>query len=336
MVKDSDSSRPAGRRGLRLALFALLLLPGLAGFGHTAAAFCAGQHPGGVAPAIVRPQLAAETRELCFREFAVIHSGISRTPLAVAEHLTRAQVQAARKIGRENNFHDEDALPPEHRARLGDYARSGFDRGHMAPSGDMPTPEAQAESFSLANMVPQHPGSNRCLWEGIESSVRELAMQDGEVWILTGPIFEGGNLQRLNGRVLVPTSLYKAIYVPSRQQAGAYVAPNAPGMEWRAVSLAELRGLTGIDAFPSLPKAVQDRAMTLPEPKPSNVRGSCDREGAAVASTQPRGGSSGRGHAAPQGGGGQGMSTGGIVSLVLAALFALGAGVVLYRILGRR
>ncbi|WP_407927568.1 DNA/RNA non-specific endonuclease [Belnapia mucosa] len=58
--------------------------------------------------------------------------------------------------------------------------RSGFDRGHMAPSGDMAPLEGQAESFSLANLVPQNPGSNRCLWEGTESAVRELALQEGE------------------------------------------------------------------------------------------------------------------------------------------------------------
>ncbi|MBL6458967.1 DNA/RNA non-specific endonuclease [Belnapia sp. T6] len=50
----------------------------------------------------------------------------------------------------------------------------------MAPSGDMAPLEGQAESFSLANLVPQNPGSNRCLWEGTESAVRELALQEGE------------------------------------------------------------------------------------------------------------------------------------------------------------
>jgi endonuclease G, mitochondrial len=38
-------------------------------------------------------------------------------------------------------------------------------------------------------MVPQDPGSNRCLWEGIESAVRDLATREGEVFVLTGPIF---------------------------------------------------------------------------------------------------------------------------------------------------
>lgn len=322
---------------MRRLVFILLVLAGtagLAGAGDGAPTACPRHYPGGVAPDILRPQLAAETRELCFREYAVIHSGVSRTPLAAAERLTRARVRAARALERENAFHEEERLPPEHRARLADYARSGFDRGHMAPSGDMSTPEAQAESFSLANMVPQDPASNRCLWEGIESAVRELAMREGEVWVLTGPIFEGETLRRLNGRVLVPTSLYKAVYVPSRRGAAAYVAPNAPGMEWRVVSLAELRELTGIEAFPSLPPELRERAMRLPEPKPSNIGGACERGGMVVASGGGRspGGRAGSAPAADDGG----WELGGDLLLVLAALAAVLAGVLLYRVLGRR
>jgi endonuclease G len=124
---------------------------------------CPEHFASGKAPDIVRPALAAQVSALCFEGYAVLHSGVSRTPLAVAEHLTRARMAAAREIRREVNFHEEE------RARLADYARSGFDRGHMAPAGDMGTATSMAESFSLANMVPQNPGSNRCLWEGIES-----------------------------------------------------------------------------------------------------------------------------------------------------------------------
>ena len=248
---------------------------------------CPRHHPGGVAPDITRPALAAQVRELCFDGYAVLHSGVSRTPLAAAEHLTRRRIQQAREMERDDAFHAEARLPEDERARLVDYARSGFDRGHMVPSGDMPVASAQQQSFSLANMVPQNPGSNRCLWEGIERAVRDLAVDEGAVWVLTGPVFEGANLQRLNGRVLVPTSLYKALYLPGRQEAGAYLAPNAPGLAWQAVSLDRLREVAGLDAFPSLPAAVKARAMALPEPQPSNIRGSCDNQPPVVASAEP-------------------------------------------------
>ena len=281
----------AARGGLLASLVTALLLgpaaPAGAAPAEAAPSTCARHYPGGAAPDIIRPALAAEVRELCFEAFAVLHSGVSRTPLAAAEHLTRRSVQQAADLERDSSFHAEARPPEDERARLVDYARSGFDRGHLAPSGDMPTDTAQQEGFSLANIVPQDPGSNRCLWEGIESTVRELAANEGEAWVLTGPIFEGAELRRLNERVLVPTSLFKAVYMPGRRQAGAYVAPNAPGLTWQAVSLDALREIAGLDAFPSLPAAVKARAMALPEPQPSNIRGSCDDQPPMVASAEP-------------------------------------------------
>ena len=301
-----------------------------------AASACPEHHPGGVAPDVVRPSLAAKTRELCFEGYAVLHSGVSRTTLAAAEHLTRRRILAARQQQRDDAFHAEERLPEDERARLADYARSGFDRGHMAPSGDMPTSSAQAESFSLANMVPQNPGSNRCLWEGIESTVRALAVDEGEVWVLTGPVFEGTNLQRLNGRVLVPTSLYKAVYLPARGEAGAYVAPNEPGLVWRAVSLDELRELAGLDAFPALPASVKARALSLPEPRPSNVRGSCNTQPDLAANDRPQAPSRPSSAPSPPPTPQTSWWSEGKLGIILAGVFAVVMLIALYRVLGRR
>jgi len=222
----------------------------------------------GTAPDLANPKLASRVRELCYSEFAVLHSGVTRTPLWSAEHLTRAQVDAARVLDREGTFHPDPHLPKRERAELTDYARSGFDRGHMAPSGDMPDRQAQQESFSLANIVPQNPDNNRDLWSDIEAVARTLARREGEIYVVTGPIFQGEDLQQLNERVLVPTHVFKAIYVPRRQKAGAYVAPNAPGDAWKAVSIAALEQLTGIDVFPALPAEIKITAMALPNPDP--------------------------------------------------------------------
>lgn len=74
-----------------------------------------------------------------------------------------------------NAFHPGERLPPADTAQPEDYRRSGFARRHMTPSGDMPGPEAQEQSFSLANMVPRTAALNRGAWEGVESTVRHLA-----------------------------------------------------------------------------------------------------------------------------------------------------------------
>lgn len=224
------------------------------------------------APIVLNKNLAQKTREIKYEEFAVLHSGVSRTPLWSAEHLTATQVDAARTLKRRNAFHADPQLPPDERAELNDYARSGFDRGHMAPSGDMPTQTAQQESFSLANMVPQNPKNNQTLWLAIEEATRVEAESDGELYIVTGPLFEGQDLERINGRVLVPTAVFKAIYNPVIRKGAAYVTSNAPGMLYQTLSIADLEKRSGINLFPTLPQTVKLVKMQLPAPIPRGAR----------------------------------------------------------------
>lgn len=249
------------RTCLALAL-ALLLQPWAAQATPTLCPehFAAGQPPG-----LLNPRLEADARALCYHAFAVLHSAATRTPLYAAERLTTARIHAARRTPRDSEFHAEPALPPHERADLADYARSDFDRGHMAPSGDMPDAHSQQESFSLANMVPQDPGLNRGLWERIESAVRDLAVRRGEIFVVTGPIFQGERLATV-GDVVVPTHVFKAVLDPRRGAAGAYVAPNTGEAVWQAVSVAQLAGLTGIDVFPGLTRRARAGIMRLPVP----------------------------------------------------------------------
>jgi endonuclease G len=255
-------------RFVSLAFVALGLLSGC-GQEH---AGCPEHFSEGKPPLVVKPSLARETRALCYEAFATLHSGVSRTPLWSAERLTPISLAQAIAVKRNDRFHAEERLPLSERAELRDYVRSGYDRGHMAPAGDMPTETAQHESFSLANIVPQHPKNNQILWQGIEEATRTLALEAGELFVVTGPLFEGESLQRLGGRVLIPTAVFKAIYVPKARRAAAYVAPNAPGMQYQTLSIAELEARSGIDVFPALPPEVKADKMELPEPTPRGPR----------------------------------------------------------------
>jgi endonuclease G, mitochondrial len=225
---------------------------------------CPQHFAAGRRPDLTNPKLAQGAVPLCFLGFAVLFSGLARTPLYAAEHLTAARLAEAQAVDRVDAFHPEEALPPDVRSELADYVGSGYDRGHMAPSGDMPDAEAQRQSFSLANIVPQDPQDNRGLWSDIEQAVRRLARTRGEIYVVTGPIFEGGTLASLKGRVLVPTRLFKAVYDPASRTAAAYVAENAPGRAWRAVAMDALRADAGIDPFPG---AAVDGVLRLPAPE---------------------------------------------------------------------
>jgi endonuclease G len=125
---------------------------------------------------------------------------------------------------------------------------------------------AQFQSFSLANMIPQHPCNNEVLWETIESGVRAFVLARNEVYVVTGPIFEGGSLQSIGNGVVVPTKVFKAIYVPALDKAGAYLAENTDNMDWQSISIERLQTLTGVDAFPAISKSVKTDGMGLPLP----------------------------------------------------------------------
>ncbi|MFC4236532.1 DNA/RNA non-specific endonuclease [Thalassospira xianhensis] len=252
----------------RISAAAILVAATLVSISGASAAptACPSHYVNGEAPDIINQKLAPKTREVCFEAFGVLHSGITRTPLFSAEYLTVARLSDARGDERNDTFHEEQRLPEDERSELSDYKRSGWDRGHLAPSADMPDPETQHESFSMANMIPQAPNNNRGVWANIERAVRELTFNTGEVYVVSGPAFIGSRLETLKRRVVIPTHVWKAVYVPSQNMASAYLTVNASGSEWQEISIQDLAEMTGIDPFPSLTSAVKQQLVDLPDP----------------------------------------------------------------------
>jgi endonuclease G len=215
--------------------------------------------PDGRFPALTNARMAPQTRLLCYSDFAVLHSGITHGPLWSAEHLTREHLEAAKDMTRTNRFFEDSRLPDGEGATLADYKRSGFDRGHMSPAGNRWNRKAMAESFSLANIVPQNRENNQHLWAHIESAVRQLATRYGEAWVVTGPLFTSAQLQTIGAsRVFVPTQIFKVVYVPSQRIAFAIVADNTSASHYDVRSVRALEAASGI-SFPGIPESVAQK-----------------------------------------------------------------------------
>lgn len=202
-------------------------------------------------PPAVTP--APRRRELCYEAFAVLHDGSTRTPLYVAQRLNRRTIEAADEK-RKDKFFADARLPAAERAELDDYKRSGYSRGHMAPAGDMATPTSMAQSFSLANMVPQDIQHNGGAWAKIEQDTRRYVLRaKGDVYVLTGPVFTASSPSIGRNGVKVPTYLYKLVYDASTQRAWAHWQANREGERVSTpISYEELVKRTGISFFPNL------------------------------------------------------------------------------------
>jgi endonuclease G len=97
-------------------------------------------------------------------------------------------------------------------AQPDDYAGTGYDRGHLAPDGDMSwDDQVEFESFLMTNMSPQAGSLNRGAWKLLETSVRGWAVQQNRSFtVMAGNIYGPGNKTIGNG-VVVPHALYKIV-----------------------------------------------------------------------------------------------------------------------------
>lgn len=224
---------------------------------------CLDQFYRDVPPYLMKESLNKHSYPLCFNGFNVMYSGVSKTPLWVAEALTPERL--SKKIPREDNFHEESRVDDAHRAMLSDYRASGYDRGHMAPNADMPTADAQFDSFSLANMVPQAPKNNQQVWRELEEATRAVVTkQKQDVYVVTGPVFSGKKLKTIGKGVIVPTATYKAVYMPKTGAIGAYYAPNNNSLQVKVVSVCYLEEQLGINLFPQLTEEQKRNTYNLP------------------------------------------------------------------------
>lgn len=158
-------------------------------------------------PTRARPE-AAPLKRLDHRFFVIHYDERFRLPQFVVYQLTREQL-LHHHARRANRFFADPLLTGP--VRNEDYARTGYDRGHMAPAGDFSFDQrANNETFVLSNMAPQRAGLNRIAWKALEEQVRRWACGEEKVTVITGPVLKPG-LPRLKSGLPVPEKFFKVV-----------------------------------------------------------------------------------------------------------------------------
>lgn len=168
-----------------------------------------------------------------------------KNPYWVAEHITPASLAIKGADRKHSVFVEDQSIPEKFRAKLKDYFRSGYDRGHQVPAADAKWSQtAMDDTFALSNMCPQvGEGFNRDYWAHFEDFCRRLTNHYPSVRIVTGPLYlpkrDADGKWKVSYEVIgnppnvaVPTHFYKVIFAEDGKPGGsvslgAFVLPNA-------------------------------------------------------------------------------------------------------------
>jgi endonuclease G len=151
-----------------------------------------------------------------------------------------------------------------------DFTRTGYDRGHLVPSGDFKCcQDLMEDTFWVSNLIPQDPDCNRHTWNNLEQQTRNWSRKKNRLYVFTGPILEPG-LKKIGqyNRISVPERLYKVIFFLDESniensQVKAFLLPNkselGPNFNLFKASVDEIEQASGLDFLAPLPDALEKR-----------------------------------------------------------------------------
>lgn len=218
-------------------------------------------------------QNGASSQVIVYTGHTLSYNSATRLPNWVAYELTAQEAQGENP--RKDKFaRDSQVRGPQ--ADKEDYRNSGWDRGHMAPAGDMKwSTQAMDETYYFTNICPQNHELNAGDWKELEEQCRKWAVKYGSLHIVCGPVVEKNSHGKIGAnKVVVPDKFYKVILIPkggqyhgvgfifdnpSRRKSKISSKPpvNRP-LQSYAVTIDEVERIAGIDFFPSLPAELQE------------------------------------------------------------------------------
>lgn len=173
---------------------------------------------------------------------------------------------------RQDNFRQDGGLPTGvYQVTPNDYRNSGFDRGHIVPSGDRTrSVRDNTATFLMTNILPQAPENNRGVWRELEEYSRDWVYQlDYTLLVMAGGYGEQTRLAA--GKIVVPSRLWKIIVMLEPGQTLSDIDEDTPVVaidipnrntvqaDWRTyqTTVDRIELATGYDFLTAVPTPVQ-------------------------------------------------------------------------------
>lgn len=167
-------------------------------------------------------------------------------------------------VKRKNSFRPDPEIVGGS-ATLADYKRSGYDRGHLAPSKAFSfSKEAMKTTYFMSNMSPQLPGFNRDIWRKLEAKIYALSKDSDSLYVVTGPILDNILGSIGENKVSIPRAYYKTVvkFKDGNINGIGFLLKNEKNRAsfWDfSTSIDSIESVTGIDFYYQFDAALQDR-----------------------------------------------------------------------------
>lgn len=231
---------------------------------------CATRPPVAVKPVVKEETIKrpADVIMIDHKYFKIAYNQSKRLAEYVTYQLTANQL-TSKSAERNNKFIPDPYLVDNNIPYVvtAEYAKSGYDRGHLAPSADFAwNQDANNMTFVMSNMAPQSPGLNRDAWKRLEDQVRKWACGEEKITVITGPIL-AENLPTLKSGLEIPQDFFKIIIdetAPKKTIAFLYHQTDKGNvLSQRIVPMKNIEKATGIAFNQDFPE-LRNEKMRVP------------------------------------------------------------------------
>ena len=169
------------------------------------------------------PESSTPVKFICREGYLSLYDPAAKIPKVVT--YTLRPENALGCVVRSNGFDRDQSIANGPTPQ--DYAGTGYDKGHLAPDGDMNyDKQVEYESFLMTNMTPQAPSLNRGIWKLLETSVRSWALTTKQPFtIYAGAIYSDVD-KKIGSGVVVPHVFYKIVINNQTGEVAAWAFPH--------------------------------------------------------------------------------------------------------------
>lgn len=165
----------------------------------------------------------------------------------------------------ERPFFIEDPLVDSNSADWRNYRKSGFDKGHLCPAGDMKSSKkAFDDTFYTSNISPQRHDFNDGIWNRLEQKTRYWASKYNGIYVVTAGVLSDDLEHIGTENVAVPEYFYKVLLYKNgnNYKMIGFLVPHQDSdkpLYKFVVSVDEIEQKTGIDFYPKLEDVVENQ-----------------------------------------------------------------------------